>query len=148
MNRVLALAGHSSAALYIALVDPSQPVERADATANVISSEQTTVYFPKVKSNGLYGGVRSVTRSVGPFIGGPNVSALKGLASRTGGALYDRPSSGTLPGLFHQALEEFRSGYILTYTPTGVTRGGWHDITVRVTKKSYVVRARQGYDAR
>lgn len=43
------------------------------------------------------------------------------------------------------AIEEFRTRYVLRYTPTGVAHDGWHDLSVRVKGKKYDVRARKGY---
>jgi hypothetical protein len=34
----------------------------------------------------------------------------------------------------------------VAYVPTGVSRSGWHDLTVKVPKsKRYVIHARKGY---
>jgi VWFA-related protein len=79
---------------------------------------------------------------------GPAFDALAEAASRTGGALYPpSESSADVVAAFKLALEAFRHGYVLYYTPTGVTRGGWHAITVRVTRPgAFDVQARQGYD--
>jgi hypothetical protein len=47
---------------------------------------------------------------------------------------------------FLSALDTFRASYVLRYVPEGVPRGGWHDLTVRVTRRgSFDVRARRGY---
>ena len=46
---------------------------------------------------------------------------------------------------FKQAVSDFRTSYVLRYVPAGVSREGWHDITVRVKKGTYEVRARKGY---
>ena len=43
-------------------------------------------------------------------------------------------------------VDEFRTKYLLRYAPAGVTKGGWHDITVRVKGRKVTVRARPGYD--
>ncbi|HSC28379.1 MAG TPA: hypothetical protein VLD67_13955 [Vicinamibacterales bacterium] len=49
---------------------------------------------------------------------------------------------------FVRALDDFRSAYVLRYTPEGVGTGGWHEVAVRVTKAGgqYEVRARKGYE--
>ena len=52
----------------------------------------------------------------------------------------------TLTGIFRETFENFRLGYLLRYTPQGVTRVGWHTIAVSVPKfKGYTVRGRRGY---
>ena len=49
---------------------------------------------------------------------------------------------------FAQVIYDFRRSYLLSYTPEGVSREGWHDITVKVAQPAsgqYTVRARKGY---
>lgn len=54
-----------------------------------------------------------------------------------------------LTAAFRTALEDFRAGYVLHYSPQGVERGGWHEIAVRVTRgRGSDVRARRGYFSR
>jgi hypothetical protein len=51
-----------------------------------------------------------------------------------------------LEAAFLRALNEFRASYVLRYVPRGVPREGWHELSVRVTKRGrYEVRARTGY---
>jgi VWFA-related protein len=79
----------------------------------------------------------------------PAFDALAAAAKRTGGALSPPSEStrGVVPA-FKSALETHRHSYTLYYTPTGVPRGGWHDIVVKVPKSGrYDVQWRQGYSA-
>ena len=57
------------------------------------------------------------------------------------------PNVNLLDEPFLEALDDFRSGYVLRYSLEGVPRPGWHEITVKVTRPGnrYVVRARNGY---
>jgi Ca-activated chloride channel homolog len=65
------------------------------------------------------------------------------VARETGGAVID---GGEDPGrAFRQILDEFRSSYVLYYTPAGVDRGGFHSIEVEVLRPGAVVIARRGY---
>lgn len=49
---------------------------------------------------------------------------------------------------FDKVLASLNAGYLLSYTPAGVGRDGWHDIVVTVTKPgNHTVRARRGYFA-
>ena len=77
----------------------------------------------------------------------PAFDALGAAAARTGGTLYppgEAPAD--VVAAFKLALEAFRHGYVLYYSPAGVARGGWHDINVRVTRPgAFDVQARQGY---
>ena len=70
---------------------------------------------------------------------------LREAALRTGGGLYQQRSDLALPDTFRTVLAAFRTSYLLTYTPQGVTRGGWHDITVQTKDRRQIVRARRGY---
>jgi VWFA-related protein len=78
----------------------------------------------------------------------PASRALEAAAARTGGALYPPTEApADVVAAFKLAVEAFRHGYVLYYTPKGVARPGWHDISVRVTKPgAYEVQARQGYE--
>jgi hypothetical protein len=65
--------------------------------------------------------------------------------SRTGGLLFQYPLEKSLPVLFQRALLDFRTSYLLSYSPTNVRRYGSHAITVRTKSGRYKVRARKGY---
>ena len=54
-------------------------------------------------------------------------------------------STGNLRSVFLAALEEFRHRYLVSYTPQGVAKGGWHKVDVRVKRRGATVRARPGY---
>jgi VWFA-related protein len=73
--------------------------------------------------------------------------ALADAARRTGGEFYpasDEPVD--VATAFKTALESFRHTYTLYFVPKGVSRTGWHNLEVKVTKAGkYDVQARQGY---
>ena len=77
----------------------------------------------------------------------PAFDALTTAASRTGGVLL--PPTGArvdVVSSFRSTLDAYRHSYTLYYAPAGVPAGGYHEITVKVTKPGeYTVRARQGY---
>ncbi|HEX6464314.1 MAG TPA: VWA domain-containing protein [Vicinamibacterales bacterium] len=72
-------------------------------------------------------------------------TSLADLANATGGQILSVKSSAELSTTFRRILQEFRSRYILTYSPTGVRAGGFHAIDIRVKRRGLVVRARPGY---
>jgi len=74
-----------------------------------------------------------------------SVSSLEALADATGGDVLRFNSSADLRGAFQRILQEFRSRYILAYTPTGVPPGGLHRLDVRVKRRGLTVKARPGY---
>ena len=51
---------------------------------------------------------------------------LATLAKETGGSVLPVGATADLSAAFRRVLEEFRSAYVLYYTPTGVDRAGYH----------------------
>jgi VWFA-related protein len=72
-------------------------------------------------------------------------TSLADLANATGGQALPVKSSAELGTTFRRILQEFRSRYILTYSPVGVRAGGFHALNIRVKRRGLVVRARPGY---
>jgi Ca-activated chloride channel family protein len=76
---------------------------------------------------------------------GSRSSALKALVEGTGGQVMPVKSSSDLRPAFERILTEFRSRYVLTYSPEGVAPGGFHRLEVAVPRRHAVVKARSGY---
>jgi len=72
---------------------------------------------------------------------------LKDLANATGGRAIALDSARNLEGEFAKILTEFRSRYLLSFSPQGVSDTGYHRLTVRSTKRGISVTARPGYTA-
>ena len=70
---------------------------------------------------------------------------IEELASLTGGRLHEVDHRSDLSAAFRSILDEFRHRYLVTYTPRGVPRGGWHTLDVRVNRNGATVKARPGY---
>lgn len=70
------------------------------------------------------------------------------LASETGGVVVQVLPRDDLAPTFRRVLEEFRSSYVLHFTPQGVARGGLHTLEVKVGRAGVEVRARKGYGSR
>lgn len=70
---------------------------------------------------------------------------LEALAHETGGRYYANESSQRLRDRFIEIVTEFRSRYLLTYTPRDVEALGWHPIEVEVKGRRARVTARRGY---
>jgi VWFA-related protein len=98
-------------------------------------------------SAALFIAIESPRPLPGPVAGQPDhpLVTLREAALRTGGGMSQRRPDVSLPETFRRALSVFRTSYLLTYTPEGVARSGWHDITVRTKDRGLVVRARRGY---
>lgn len=73
-------------------------------------------------------------------------ATLAQLATETGGAVIPVAPASNLADVFRRVLDVFRSSYVLHYSPHGVAPGGFHTLTVTVTRNSkFTVRARRGY---
>jgi VWFA-related protein len=75
-----------------------------------------------------------------------NPEFLRELTSLTGGRLFEVEKAAKLDTLFVGILQEFRQRYLVSYTPKGVVKEGWHRLDVRV-KRSGTVKARPGYQS-
>ncbi|MGE3887849.1 MAG: VWA domain-containing protein [Vicinamibacterales bacterium] len=67
------------------------------------------------------------------------------LAEDTGGSVLVAERSDRLRQTFVRVISEFKSRYVLSYTPSGVEQGGWHPIEVRLRGRRGDVTARRGY---
>ena len=73
-------------------------------------------------------------------------TALERAARATGGTVIEAARNPRLADQFTTLLNEFRLGYVLTFTPRGVTRDdGWHKLSVKLRNRSGNTRAREGY---
>lgn len=69
---------------------------------------------------------------------------LRDLTAFTGGRLFEVEKTANLSAIFLDVLQEFRQRYLLSYTPRGVAKDGWHRLDVRVKRRG-TVKARPGY---
>lgn len=70
---------------------------------------------------------------------------LEVLTTQTGGQLLHVSADDQLAAAFRRIVDEFKTRYLLTFTPKGVPAGGWHPIEVSVRKMRADVKARRGY---
>ena len=70
---------------------------------------------------------------------------LDRLVDSSGGRTWSATSDRQLRELFTKALEEMRARYLLSYTPRGVARPGWHELRVRLKNGRADITARPGY---
>lgn len=73
---------------------------------------------------------------------------IERLVQATGGREFRASSEDDLARLAAAGFGEMRSRYLLTYTPNGPRRPGWHEVKVRLRNRNATVRARPGYFAR
>ena len=70
---------------------------------------------------------------------------LQRLADQSGGRVVRLEDGTKLSTTFQAVLTEMKARYVLTYSPVGVSRSGWHDIRVRLTNRPGKLHARRGY---
>ena len=70
---------------------------------------------------------------------------LRDVTSFTGGRLFEVEKTANLGSIFLSVLEEFRQRYLVSYTPRGVAKDGWHKLDVRVRSRKATIKARPGY---
>jgi VWFA-related protein len=72
--------------------------------------------------------------------------ALEDAAKETGGRVWDLSTTGDIVGVLTQVFEHFKQNYVLSFVPKGVTRDGWHELSVEVPGLPGArVVARRGY---
>jgi VWFA-related protein len=67
------------------------------------------------------------------------------IALETGGMVAPLKAGENLTSKFRRMLQEFRSSYVLYFTPRSVERSGAHTLEVKVKRPGVDVRARRGY---
>jgi VWFA-related protein len=72
---------------------------------------------------------------------------LEDITDITGGATLNIGSTKDLAKTFLKILDEFRQRYLISYSPTGVSKDGWHRLDVRVKGRRVTVKSRAGYQA-
>jgi VWFA-related protein len=70
---------------------------------------------------------------------------LAALAEETGGEVVVANRSSDLQPVFVKIVSDFKTRYVLTYSPANVAPSGWHPIEVHLKNKKGDVRARRGY---
>ena len=70
---------------------------------------------------------------------------LREITSFTGGRLFEIEKRANLSATFLGILDEFRHRYLVSYTPKGVAKDGWHKLEVRVKNRRATIKARPGY---
>ena len=67
------------------------------------------------------------------------------IAADTGGFVATIAAGDNITSTFRRVLEQFRTTYVLYFTPKGVDPKGAHTLDVRVKRDKVEVRARRGY---
>jgi VWFA-related protein len=70
---------------------------------------------------------------------------LREITALTGGKFFEIEKTANLAATFLGILDEFRHRYLLSYTPKGVAKDGWHKLDVKVKNRRTSIKARPGY---
>lgn len=70
---------------------------------------------------------------------------LRRVAEISGGRFLDVRTSNDLEKTFLRILSEMKDRYLLSFTPSGETSNGWHELKVELKNKRADIRARRGY---
>jgi VWFA-related protein len=119
--------GVAGRVVAIVFTDGRETVSWLPEWAVVDAAERTEVVVYAVR----------IDKKASPFLGR--------VASATGGRVLDRGSASSLSQTFTAILDEFRTRYVLTYTPVGVARKGSHRLDVRLKSRSAKVTVRESY---
>ena len=106
----------------------------ADTLVAVARRSNATLSIVMPVSAGLAGALQTMT-------------AVTSMAAETGGITLPLAPGGNMGTTFRSVLDEFRSTYVLLFTPRGVERNGDHTLQVRVHRERAIVRAKRGYVA-
>jgi VWFA-related protein len=119
-------------------------LDRAGAAVHVLvmaDYRHTMMFFSIGRDRGRDPASSALARTNDPFYG--YSWALREVADRSGGRLYDIPAGGEFLSALAEAIEEYRQRYILRYIPDD-SRPGWHELKVSV-RHGGDVRHRPGY---
>lgn len=139
-------------ALAAAMMRPSE-ADRRQLIVAFTTGVDTISILTRETAEAMAGLVDAVVYVVVPTGSSPaarrsalaDAAPLTALVARTGGQIFPADVDRPIAGAFTQALDEFRTSYVLRYVPAGVAPGGWHNITVTVKGGPYDIHHRKGY---
>lgn len=139
MFGAIALAGNRTArSLALVFTDGEDSTSWANEDRMLDTIRRSDVVFSVIRP-----------RHAVPPMGSP-VSAflpLERAAIASGGVILKTERGHKLDQQFVNLLNEFRQGYVLSYSATGIParKDGWHDVEVRLKNRKGRVRVRPGY---
>jgi len=136
-------------ALLLSIVMPPIPDRRqlnvfmTDGDDTTSAFDEDTVLETAKHTHGQLSFV--IVKGGGTDADGNVMRTFRSIAKTTGGEILQIDQDEQLTQAFITAIQNFRTAYVLRYTPTGVTGPGWHEVAVKVKSKNYNIRARRGY---
>jgi VWFA-related protein len=139
LDRITAGAGTSlNDALLFALLPEPPPGRRhlvivltdgADVTSAVDAADVPGI---AVRSGAILHAVLRRPAAASGKPAPPSEQAIEDAAKQTGGRVWDLSTTGDIVGVLTQVFEHFKQNYVLSFVPKGVSRDGWHELSVEV----------------
>ncbi len=139
---VLVFSDGEDTASWMAGTSSLEIARRTDAVVYGVELRNETQWSPGYRvdfHSGLQTGIPNVRK---PLL---MERFLHALASDTGGQVLNAARSDQLRDRFVRIITEFRTRYLITYTPHGVEKNGWHPLQVTLKNRKGRVVARRGY---
>ena len=137
-HMILALTDAADAGGIISIETLAAVADRSEAVLHLVKLDDSRPEGPQ------RGVVRQWNPTRAPL---SEVAAVQKIVAHSGGVVHEEPLfRNHVVSSFRKAFDDFRQSYVLRYTPTGVARGGWHELKVEVARPgTFTVRARRGY---
>jgi VWFA-related protein len=109
--------------------------------------DDTTSWLDEPRALGVLRRADVVVSAIRPRHMADGFMPLERAAISTGGVVLKTESGAKLDTQFVALLNEFRQGYVLSYSPEGLVadNNGWHEVGIRLKTGRGKVRARPGY---
>jgi VWFA-related protein len=131
--------------LIVLFSDGQDSSSISDADALLEVAKRSTPTVATILASPMLERPASVLRT-NASLASATIEGLSGrLAAETGGMVTSVKTGETLTSKFRRMVQDFRSSYVLFFTPNGVERAGPHTLEVRVKRPGAEVRARRGY---
>ena len=140
VDEPLDFSGHARS-----MKDEMKRAEDNDIMIYAVGMEGLSPMQPQGGAPGLGGRGITPQRRNEPLMQKPDDGMAK-IAAATGGGYFELASPGDVLGKFDRVIDELHHQYALGFVPQKLD-GKLHDLTVKVTKPGYTVRARKRYFA-
>ena len=131
--------------LIVLFSDGQDSSSISDADALLEVAKRSTPTVATILASPLLERPASVLRSNASLASATIEGFSDRLATETGGMVTSVKTGENLTSKFRRMVQDFRSSYVLFFTPNGVERAGPHTLEVRVKRPGVEVRARRGY---
>jgi VWFA-related protein len=131
--------------LVIMFSDGQDSSSISDVESLMAVARQTTPTVVVILSSPSLDRAASLLRASSAAADGTVGATAERIAAETGGMVSVLKPGEAIGSKFRRMVQDFRSSYVLYFTPRGVERTGLHTLDVRVKRAGVEVRARRGY---